>query len=62
MGVINTLSDPASTCEHILRVVCEHAARKRNEADAAGFKVILRDRETNLQETLAIVEKHCGLT
>jgi 2-phosphoglycerate kinase len=59
--IINTLSNPTRTREHILRVICEHSARKCSEAEAAGFKVIKRNGDTNLQETLATVEKHFGL-
>jgi len=62
LGVINTLSDPAHTRKHILRMVYEHSARKQAEAEAAGFKVIVRNGESNLQETLATIEKHFGLT
>ncbi len=60
LGVINTLSDPARTREHILRMVCQHSAQKRREAEAAGFKVLVRTGETRLPETLATVEKHFG--
>jgi hypothetical protein len=61
LGIINTLSDPASTREHILRMVCEHSVRKRKEAEAAGFKVVVRNSESSQLETLATVEKHFGL-
>jgi 2-phosphoglycerate kinase len=61
VDVVNTLSDPARTREHTIKVVCEHSARKRAEADAAGFKVLVRNSESSLQETLATVEKHFGL-
>ena len=61
LRVINTLADPAKTREHVLDVTCTLSARKRAEAEAAGMKVLVRNTETDLHETLAVVEKHFGV-
>ena len=61
LGVISTLADPVRTREHVLDVTCTLSARKRAEAEAAGMKVHVRNTGTDLQETLAVVEKHFGL-
>jgi cytidylate kinase len=61
VGIINTLRDPERTGEHCLEVCCAESARKRAEAEAAGVKVLVRNRETDLQETLTAVEEHLGL-
>jgi 2-phosphoglycerate kinase len=61
LEVIQTLNDPAHTREHVLQMVCQHAAQKRSAAEAEGFTVLVRTGETSLPETLATVEKHFGL-
>ena len=61
LGVINTLSDPRNTREHVLEMVCALSARKRAEAEEAGAKVLVRNSETDCFETLTAVEEHFGL-
>jgi hypothetical protein len=61
LRVINSLADPVKTREYVLDVTCILSARKRAEAEEAGMKVLVRNTETDLQETLAVVEKHFGL-
>jgi 2-phosphoglycerate kinase len=61
LGVINTLSNPAKTRQHVLEMVCKLSARKRAEAETAGAKVLVRHGETDLQETLRAVEGHFGV-
>ena len=61
LGVINTLSDPVKTREHVLEMVCKHSARKRAEAKAAGARFLVRNGATDLQESLIAVEQHFGL-
>jgi hypothetical protein len=45
----------------VVRMVCEHSARKRAAAEASGFKVILRNRDTTLQDMVSVAETHFGL-
>lgn len=61
LGVINALSDPGKTRQHVLEMVCTLSARKRAEAETAGVKVLVRHGETDLQGTLRMVEEHFGL-
>lgn len=61
VAVINTLADPGKTREHVLDVTCALSARKRAEAEEAGMKVLVRSIETDLYETLAVVERNFGL-
>lgn len=61
VGIIDTLRDPECTREHCLEVSCAHSARARAEAKAAGVRVLVRNSETDLQETLTAVEEHFGL-
>jgi 2-phosphoglycerate kinase len=61
LDVINTLNDPGKTHEHVLDVSCAASTRARAEAEAAGVKVLVRNAETDLQETLTEVEQHFGL-
>jgi len=62
LGAISTLSDPAKTREHVLELACAASARARAEAEAAGVKVLVRNAETDLQETLTEVEQHFELS
>jgi hypothetical protein len=61
LRVINSLAEPVKTREYVLDVTCTLSARKQAEAEAAGMKVLVRNTGTDLQETLAVVEKHFGL-
>jgi hypothetical protein len=61
VDLINSLRDPAGTREHVVRMVCEHSARKRAAAEASGFKVILRNRDTTLEDMVSVAETHFGL-
>ena len=61
VGVLDTLADPVKTREHVLDVACTLSARRQAEAEAAGMKVLVRGSETDLHETLAMVEEHFGL-
>lgn len=59
--VLDTLANPAGTREHCLDVTCALSARRQEAAEAAGVKVLVRDGQTDLQETLSAVEVHFGL-
>jgi 2-phosphoglycerate kinase len=59
--VLDTLADPAGTREHCLDVTCACSARRRHAAEAAGVRMLVRDGQTDLQETLAAVEAHFRL-
>lgn len=61
VAVIDTLADPIKTREHVLDMTCTFSARKRAEAEEAGVKVHVWNTETDLHETLAVVERHFGL-
>jgi hypothetical protein len=59
--LIDTLPHPAETRERVLGMVCLHSAQKRAAAEAAGFKVIVRNSQMTLKDMVITAEQHFGL-
>ena len=62
LGVINTLADPGKTRAHVLDVACEVSARKIEPVKASGLRYVVRDGTSSIEDTLALVEEHFGLS
>jgi hypothetical protein len=62
LGIINTLTDPAKTREHVLDVACEVSARKLDQVKASGLRYVIRDGTSTVEDTLGLVEEHFGLS
>ncbi len=60
-SLIRTLRDPAGTCKKVLDLVVGDSERDLARAQKAGLKVIIRDKDSSIIETLQQVQTHFGL-
>jgi len=51
----------AKTHKHVLNVVCKTSARKMKKVPSSGSKYLARDESSSIEDSLLLLEQHCGL-